>query len=205
MITLKFTEDIANRIAEQSLEFRTALINQLAQAQSDTGDEHLRILVRDVYLKASPDNMPMIAAIKALRDKVGIGHKYYMLRDAKDFVEKHVSDLRVAPKPAPKKEEKKRVKYRGREMVEGWPEKIKQAQKMPIVVIENVEYKRIPYGSVQEGALAAPKCCHDCYVNHGEFHVFGCDVERCPKCGGQQIGCDCNVNEEQYDKNGNEV
>ncbi len=35
--------------------------------------------------------------------------------------------------------------------------------------------------------------CHDCgIINRPEhIHHFGCDVERCPKCGGQLISCDC--------------
>jgi len=33
--------------------------------------------------------------------------------------------------------------------------------------------------------------CHDCGIKHGGVHHFGCDVERCPKCGLQLIGCDC--------------
>ncbi len=33
--------------------------------------------------------------------------------------------------------------------------------------------------------------CHDCGAKHGNYHHFGCDVECCPKCGGQMIGCDC--------------
>ena len=34
--------------------------------------------------------------------------------------------------------------------------------------------------------------CHDCNAKHGNIHHEGCDVERCPKCGGQFISCDCN-------------
>ncbi len=35
--------------------------------------------------------------------------------------------------------------------------------------------------------------CHDCYVKHGNYHHPGCDTERCPKCGGQLISCDCTI------------
>lgn len=33
--------------------------------------------------------------------------------------------------------------------------------------------------------------CHDCRVPPGAFHHPGCDDERCPRCGGQAIGCNC--------------
>lgn len=33
--------------------------------------------------------------------------------------------------------------------------------------------------------------CHDCNIKHGGLHHPGCDVERCPRCGGQLISCDC--------------
>jgi len=33
--------------------------------------------------------------------------------------------------------------------------------------------------------------CHDCNVQRGGFHHPGCDQERCPRCGGQRISCEC--------------
>jgi len=33
--------------------------------------------------------------------------------------------------------------------------------------------------------------CHDCGTKEGRLHIPGCDMERCPRCGGQLISCDC--------------
>ena len=32
--------------------------------------------------------------------------------------------------------------------------------------------------------------CQDCGARSG-YHHYGCDIERCPLCGGQLIGCEC--------------
>lgn len=39
------------------------------------------------------------------------------------------------------------------------------------------------------------KRCHDCGIlnQKGNIHHFGCDMERCPKCKGQLISCDCKI------------
>jgi hypothetical protein len=33
--------------------------------------------------------------------------------------------------------------------------------------------------------------CHDCNVGLDQYHHPGCDMERCPLCGGQVISCGC--------------
>jgi len=38
--------------------------------------------------------------------------------------------------------------------------------------------------------------CHDCDAKEGEIHQMGCDMEICPKCGNQLLGCDCGVFED---------
>ena len=37
--------------------------------------------------------------------------------------------------------------------------------------------------------------CHDCGIKNtpGNIHHWGCDIERCPKCGGQLLSCNCDI------------
>jgi len=46
----------------------------------------------------------------------------------------------------------------------------------------------IPYAPEYGGP---DRRCHDCNVTRGGFHHAGCDMERCPRCGGQLISCGC--------------
>jgi len=49
------------------------------------------------------------------------------------------------------------------------------------------ERRRFPYPEDEEWE------CHDCMVLPGGLHHPGCDNERCPRCLGQAISCDCEL------------
>src|SRR5690348_9446001 len=56
-------------------------------------------------------------------------------------------------------------------------------------VINSQEYDRVSYGQGPDD-FDHPKC-DDCGVARGAVHKLGCDLEPCPRCGGQAITCDC--------------
>ena len=41
--------------------------------------------------------------------------------------------------------------------------------------------------------------CHDCGCVEGQIHQHGCDMERCPFCGGQLVSCGCRYRELGFD------
>ena len=77
-------------------------------------------------------------------------------------------------------------------------EDILQEQENTHITIQDIEYPRIKYGDPEEFAgieidptLFFTRPCPDCLVSKGQVHLYGCDVERCPKCNGQLIFDDC--------------
>lgn len=62
------------------------------------------------------------------------------------------------------------------------------------IEVEGGEILRsIRYGDEERFGAIMPtdKRCHDCHCVMGEYHHPGCDMEECPKCHHQLIGCGC--------------
>jgi hypothetical protein len=83
------------------------------------------------------------------------------------------------------------IEFRGVRVLADWPEQLRQAQLFTTVRPNGIEMPRVRYGDEADDWGADHGPCHDCAAIKGEFHGPGCDVERCPSCGGQIYGCDC--------------
>lgn len=82
----------------------------------------------------------------------------------------------------------------GEPACKGHGKRLADAQAQTHYQIGNRKYKRIRYGNEgYEGRGWSDEVvpCNDCAAAFGQLHVPGCDLERCPKCGGQWIACEC--------------
>jgi hypothetical protein len=90
------------------------------------------------------------------------------------------------------------IEFRGREMHRRWPRRLLAAQNIETMVADNEEFARVRWGaekywSVVQGDPVTSDFCFDCGAAIGELHGPFCDQEECPRCGGQLIGCDCEM------------
>lgn len=60
--------------------------------------------------------------------------------------------------------------------------------------VDDVPVRMIRWG--QERGWRAVGRCGDCGVLPRQLHHLGCDVQRCPLCGGQMFSCGCRFDED---------
>ncbi len=91
-----------------------------------------------------------------------------------------------------------------------WLDDYWRAQDERTVVLSGKRYRRVRYGSepIPKGASdsfralwaqTVTRPCHDCGAIRSELHLSGCDMERCPRCGGQYCCCDCRIEQDKLE------
>lgn len=83
-------------------------------------------------------------------------------------------------------------------------EEISEEQGRSTLIINGKEYRRTTYGidSLDLSADYFEAPCRACSVIKGQYHLYGCDMEWCPKCKKQLITCDC-IKDYIFDKESN--
>ncbi len=93
-----------------------------------------------------------------------------------------------------------------------WIDDYSRAQSEKTVRLSGKRHRRIRYGkeplwenaSEHDAAIwreVIKRPCHDCGVIAGELHLDGCDMERCPRCKNQYLGCGCRTEEDDEFEN----
>jgi hypothetical protein len=69
-----------------------------------------------------------------------------------------------------------------------WLKRIADAQRLTHTFIGGQRYERVKHGADPH---FPGDYCGDCGCEKGQYHVRGCDVEQCPRCGGAALCCSC--------------
>lgn len=88
-----------------------------------------------------------------------------------------------------------------------WIDDYWRAQDEKTVRLAGKRYRRIRYGRepfLKDApddlrATFAARPCHDCGAVRGEFHLDNCDIEVCPRCGGQFMCCECRIEQDDLE------
>jgi hypothetical protein len=81
-------------------------------------------------------------------------------------------------------------------------DEFQESQKQKIEKLHGKLYRRIKYGDEKwfdennkliDMLEFSKNPCHDCNAIRGQYHCFGCDVEQCPRCKNQFLGCGCKL------------
>lgn len=89
-------------------------------------------------------------------------------------------------------------------------DEFQQSQSVKTEKLHGKRYRRIKYGDedqldekgkpyrdengkILDWREISKEPCHDCAAIRGQYHCFGCDVEQCPRCNGQYLGCGCKL------------
>ncbi len=59
-------------------------------------------------------------------------------------------------------------------------------------------FHMVPFGDEPRWRTSGDRC-GDCGVTRGGWHPPGCDLQRCPACGGQLMSCGCRFDEDGSD------
>jgi hypothetical protein len=81
----------------------------------------------------------------------------------------------------------------GQQMRRDWAEALAAAQLETHYRDAEGEYARVPFGKewFLNSAVAQSGHCRHCGTITNKLHFQACDYEQCPKCGMQQMMCDC--------------
>ena len=78
-------------------------------------------------------------------------------------------------------------------MIDGWQDRIDEAQHEKTADVGGIEYPRLGHGA--KGSIGVSDvACGGCAALPGQLHVSGCTREICPRCMvRQRFGCSCFV------------